>query len=165
MSFAASLTAAREAETDEGCRPWPKVDKNGYPTCVRVDGKTVPAHIAVYVREKGPVPPGLTLDHTCHSSSLCPGGVICPHRRCVQILHLEPITPSEQQRRRLSYKGESCGNEHLRTEENTLWVLNGRTGTWYRQCRDCNAERYERRKLECAPGLYVAGVGYIRSGS
>lgn len=163
MSYVASRVAAGEAETPAGCWPWPKVDRNGYPTSVKVDGRVVMAHVAVYLREVGPVPEGLTLDHLCHTSSGCVGGTTCEHRRCVRPDHLEPVTPQEQRQRTSRFRQNTCANGHEYTETNTLWVESPRGR--YRQCRTCNGARHQRRKLEQAPGIYVAGEGYVRSGS
>ena len=143
LTYAASLAAAKAGVTENGCWPWPKISQTGYPTCVKLDGRAVSAHVAVFVREVGPVPEGLTLDHLCHTrSALCPGGRDCLHRRCVRPDHLEPVTVSEQQIRHRDRTG-ACGNGHVRTEQNVLWVTEPKSGSLYRQCRECNDERYQ----------------------
>lgn len=49
----------------------------------------------------GPLVPGLTIDHLCHTRDpLCEGGVTCRHRRCVEPSHLEQVTAEENLRRR-----------------------------------------------------------------
>lgn len=51
------------------------------------------AHRWSYTYFVGPIPEGLELDHTCHTDDAsCRGGVTCPHRRCVNPMHLEPVT-------------------------------------------------------------------------
>lgn len=138
-TFEQNMQAARNAETADGCRPWPTVTRTGYPTAVKVDGRQVSAHVAAWTAENGPVPPGHTLDHECHTDSdTCPGGTTCPHRRCVRATHLTPVTPVEQQRRRRSYRSPNCGRGHPR-RGNTRMARDSR-GNWYRQCRACGNE-------------------------
>lgn len=58
------------------------------------------AHRVVYKRHRGPIPAGLDLDHLCHTADeSCPGGRDCPHRRCVNPEHLEPVEGNENRRR------------------------------------------------------------------
>lgn len=41
-----------------------------------------------------PIPDDLQIDHLCHTDDPgCLGGNDCPHRRCVNPAHLEPVTP------------------------------------------------------------------------
>lgn len=88
-----------------GCLEWTgDLDKDGYGRFqVKVDGRwvTVAAHVWAWTQKHGPVPAGHTLDHVCHSrDDTCRGlGRLCPHRRCVDVDHLEPVTPAEQIRR------------------------------------------------------------------
>lgn len=166
LSLEESLRLAQTSETAEGCWPWPSVASAGYPTAVTHEGRMLNAHVAVWVMENGPLPAGLTLDHTCHTNHpTCAGGSSCLHRRCVRPGHLFPATRQDQRRFQRGYRSGSCGNGHLRTKANTLWVIDAKYGSPYRQCRDCNHERYERRKDASAPGIYIAGQGYVRSGS
>lgn len=84
------------------------------------------------------VPDGFQLDHLCHSTSACPGGVTCSHRRCVNPNHLEPVEPKENTRRALANmraaharRGERmhCDRGHELTDENLY------RGRWCRLCR------------------------------
>ena len=72
-----------ERDTIYGCRRWcGRHDADGY-------GRTADnqlAHVAVYVAEHGPVPPGQVLDH------------VCRRRDCV--FHVEPVTRRENERRK-----------------------------------------------------------------
>lgn len=73
-------------------RFWPKVDKtdncwnwtaakvtDGYGV-ITIDGKHVMAHRFSYQIHKGPIPPGLVVDHMCHNPA------------CVNPQHLQAVT-------------------------------------------------------------------------
>lgn len=62
-------------------------------------GRNLVPHRFAYERVNGPIPPGLTIDHVCHSSSACRAGTMCMHRRCVNPSHLEAVTHAENVRR------------------------------------------------------------------
>lgn len=136
-------------------RFWPKVDKNGpipahrpdlgpcwlwrttastqngYPQ-FRNGRRMVLAHRFAYEDTIGPVPEDLELDHLCHNQSGCAGGPTCPHRKCVNPAHLDPVTNDENQERRAGmHLGLVCGNNHTYTEANTRWYEGARI------CRDC----------------------------
>lgn len=126
----------------DACWPWTGcVDKEGYGRYA--DDR---AHRVMYKRKVGPIPSGLTLDHTCHSRA-CVGGFACPHRRCVNPAHLEPVTrPVNTHRgnapsiRNLS--ASTCRNGHPRTTKNTHVAGPGKG----RVCRVCNREAVARVK-------------------
>lgn len=88
-----------------GCWAWTGADGGrGYGSIRRRASEThhaaTKAHRAVYEVLVGPIPEGLTLDHLCHTRNPdCPGGFTCPHRRCVNPAHLEPVTGRENQLR------------------------------------------------------------------
>ncbi len=91
----------------EECWPWlgTKITV-GYGVFVRSRRDPQYAHRASYEMFVGPIPDGLTIDHTCHNRDPdCPGGK-CPHRLCVNPAHLEPVTSAENLRR---------GRERLRS--------------------------------------------------
>lgn len=74
-----------------GCWTWQKGTRNGYGR-MRRGGQLHSAHIWYWQQAHGPVPEGLQLDHICHSNDKsCAGGFDCPHRRCVNPNHLEPV--------------------------------------------------------------------------
>lgn len=78
--------------TQDGCWPWPgPVTGYGYGSASGPERRQ-PAHVMYYERTVGPVPAGMTLDHTCHNDTACLGGTSCIHRRCVRPSHLEPVT-------------------------------------------------------------------------
>lgn len=68
--------------TWRGCKPW------NYP-CFRVDNETRAARVA-YALTHGPIPKGMTVDHTCYV------------RPCVNPAHLELVTRAENSRRSAS---------------------------------------------------------------
>ncbi len=121
--------------TDE-CWPWTGGgDGNGYGHFrVGCAEGLQRAHQFAYGLWVGPVPAGLELDHTCHGrDTSCRGGPTCPHRRCVNPAHLEPVTMVENQRRKRKL---TCKWGHPYTPENTNHLKGGG-----RQCRTCNRER------------------------
>lgn len=97
--------------TESGCWLWEGyLDKWGYGR-VRVNGKRVSAHRAFYEHYIGNIPDGLELDH------------LCKVRCCVNISHLEPVTPMENNRRgdgicSINARKTHCVNGHLLVGEN-----------------------------------------------
>jgi hypothetical protein len=85
----------------DACWPWTSyLSQDGYGRLW--DGKrSVEAYRYAYETQIGPVPQGMVLDHLCHSMDTgCAGnGRDCPHRRCVNPAHLEPVTQEENARR------------------------------------------------------------------
>lgn len=98
---------AKIDERDPGeCWPWlGALTRKGYGIIISRAGRNSYAHRAVYEQFVGPIPDGLEIDHTCHSFDMsCPGGDTCPHRRCVNPSHLEPVTHAENVRRADKWK-------------------------------------------------------------
>lgn len=84
---------------DDGCWRWEgALTSAGYGE-IQADGRTMYVHRWVHEFFIGPIPDDLTVDHTCHNVSACVGGAGCPHRRCVNPLHLEAVTVGENNRR------------------------------------------------------------------
>jgi hypothetical protein len=70
-----------------GCWLWQgKLQHNGYGR-TRVDGRVMYAHRAFYEMDRGPIPPGLVLDH------------LCRNRACVNPDHLQAVSYSVNNRR------------------------------------------------------------------
>jgi hypothetical protein len=88
--------------------------------------RVVPAHQFAYEMWIGPVPAGKHLDH------------LCCHPWCVNVLHLEPVTPGENTRRARGVSDLVCRRGHLRTAETTHFRGN------VRFCRLCQAEDQRR---------------------
>lgn len=100
-------------------------------------GRQMLAHRAAYELLIGPIPDGLVIDHRCHNQDLgCRGGDNCPHRRCINVEHLEPVTLAENTRRGhaswINARKTHCPSGHPYDEANTHWY-DGR-----RYCRACN---------------------------
>lgn len=107
--------------------------------------KVVLAHKTMYEIENGPVPAGMLLDHTCHNDSGCPGGVTCPHRRCCNPAHMEPVTSRTNNLRGEGRAAEAarrthCIRGHEFNDANT-YVQTGKSGAPKRACRACNRNR------------------------
>lgn len=137
------------------CWPWTAhVGSRGYGT-MDVDGATRLAHRVVYELIKGPIPQGMELDHRCHSDSDCRQGKDCPHRRCVNPDHMEPVTTRVNILRSRNPMAENarkthCVRGHPFSPENTRIRRGTRAG--HRVCRLCNAEdqrQYKQRQRAC----------------
>lgn len=93
----------RKSDDSDGCWFWTeRTDARGYGafyTTQTAHGGPSKAHRWAYELLIGPIPDGKYLDHTCHKPTRCAGGVDCPHRRCVNPAHLEPVTNEENLRR------------------------------------------------------------------
>jgi hypothetical protein len=122
--------------TDD-CWPWQGYLTNGY-------GKLgdVGAHRISYRLAGGVLPPGWQLDHLCHTlDPTCPGGATCPHRRCVNPLHLEPVSNRTNVLRGKTVTAANaakveCVNGHSLAD---AYVISGR-----RVCRPCSLEHSRR---------------------
>lgn len=141
-------------------RFWPKVDKtescwlwtanirNGYGMSQSRDNTVRMAHRLAYEELVGEIPKGKELDHLCHTwDKSCLGGYECPHRRCVNPDHLEPVTHLVNGRRgragvvsaaRQRAKTH-CKFGHPFDEKNTKYTSAGA-----RVCRRCDADRHNK---------------------
>lgn len=91
-------------------------------------------------------PPGMHVDHACHSFSDCVGGKRCVHRRCVNPLHLELVSPKKNTLRSraitaLNKRKRFCPRGHPYDEVNTYQRPDGG-----RDCKRCRRERGQVRK-------------------
>ena len=127
-----------KVEKAEDCWLWTaSIRANGY-GAFSLAGTPVLAHRYSYELAKGPIPPGLVIDHLC----MRPG--------CVRPDHLEAVTVAENTRR--GYSGPvgashhmsktHCPHGHPYDEANT-YRLKRRNG---RSCRACGAARSRSRK-------------------
>lgn len=114
------------------------ITEDGYGTFTR-DGVQRYTHRYAYQLEVGQIGAGLHLDHACHTRDVnCVEGAACPHRRCCNPAHLEPVTgPANVERsveRRLA-----CRRGHP-------WIASNiyiRPDTGHRVCRACAKLRAE----------------------
>lgn len=131
--FMRHVVRASSGDGWDGCWLWTGcIAKNGYGQ-VGHEGRTRSAHTVSYELHVGPIPEGLTIDHTCHNGSGCKGGASCLHRRCVNPAHLEPVTQRVNNQRAQAASDEKCVNGHEWTPENTRV----RKDTGQRICREC----------------------------
>lgn len=81
------------------CWPWlGGCQKNGYGQYGTKGERLV--HRIAYEYLVGPIPEGLVLDHLCHTADpQCADNDKCPHRKCANPNHLEPVTRRENIRR------------------------------------------------------------------
>lgn len=128
------------------------IDANGYGRI----GSKVYAHIEAYKSVHGEIPPGLVIDHTCHDRDLCPGGTTCPHRRCVEVGHMELVTIGENVRRGSAARNSAkvrrekleCKWGHLLVGDNLYIRPGNRNERGCRTCRDDAARRFREKKRE-----------------
>lgn len=136
---------ARMAET-AAARFWAKVDKTdtcwlwraaakseGYGS-FRVGQRATPAHRWAYEQARGPIPPGLDLDHLCRVP------------RCVNPDHLEPVTRQINILRGQGFAARNavvthCPRGHAYDEANTYIRPKGN-----RMCRACHRIDEARRR-------------------
>lgn len=122
------------------CTPWTgRINEDGYGTLgIRL------AHRVAWEHANGQIPPGMTLDHTCHDPALCRLGRKCPHRRCVNLAHLEVCTPEQNKARgaigRHFAERTHCPAGHPYSGEN-LMVSGGK-----RHCRTCRREKMKAQR-------------------
>lgn len=137
---------SRIRQLPNGCWEWTgKITASGHGAVGYRGHRHVLAHRAVYTEFVGEIPQGLTLDHLCHTQDTsCHLGKDCPHRRCVNPAHLEPVTLSENTKRGGESRVTHCPKGHPYSAENTL-VSNNR-----RYCRTCQKVHADRNTARIA---------------
>lgn len=141
----------RVREREDGCWEWTGLlTEAGYGRASS-PFKTQKAHRWAYLALVGPAD-GLGLDHLCHNrDAACLGGIACPHRRCVNPVHLEPVTNAVNVLRGKTLAGRHkakthCPDDHEYTPENTLTDSLGR-----RSCRRCQRNRRQAQRMYDVP--------------
>ncbi len=99
-------------------------------------GRMTMTHRFSYEGARGPIPPGLEIDHLCRT------------RACVNPAHMEPVTHAENVRRGDSWKIHGtkthCAQGHPYDEENTYLRPSG--GRHCRTCMSAWGRAYRARK-------------------
>jgi hypothetical protein len=136
---------AKVREADN-CWAWTAaLDDSGYG--LFSDKGTIRSHIWSYEFFVGPVPDGLELDHLCHDAA-CLLGIECPHRRCVNPWHLEPVTDLVNTQRGRAAAKPCCPAGHRYTPESTY--INPRGARVCRLCAADSRARYTARQKVAA---------------
>ena len=81
---------------DTPCWLWSRTSTDGY-GYFSIGGKHIRAHRFSYSLAKGPIPPGHSIDHRCHTTL------------CVNPDHLRPVTPKESSENRGSNRRNRTG--------------------------------------------------------
>lgn len=116
----------------ETCWLWTgSIRPNGYGKLTTPDA-TLSAHRAVYEMVRGPIPPGLDLDHLCRV------------RHCVNPAHLEPVTRRENLLRGATIPAAHASREQCR-KGHPLDGFKRTEGARY--CKTCHRERQRARRL------------------
>lgn len=118
--------------SNDECWPWNgSLNTNGYGVINAggTRGRTLMAHRVAYELIHGPIPAEMTLDH------------LCRNRRCVNPLHLEPVTSAvnilrSESPAALNARKTHCAAGHPFDEENTYVRPGGG-----RTCRECARQR------------------------
>jgi hypothetical protein len=121
-------------EFSTGCWTWTgPVRPDGYGQ-LYVEGRLLRPHRLAYEHFIGPIPEGLTLDHSCHTTDLaCLGARNCTHRRCVNPAHLAVVTTGQNVSLAHARAPKThCPQGHPYDEANT-----GRRKSGARYCRKC----------------------------
>lgn len=105
-----------------GCLLWTGATYHGYGR-LRVDGRTVAAHVLAWELVFGPVPAGRELDH------------LCRNRACCNPWHLEPVTHAVNVARSPRVGRTGCAHGAL---------VAFRRNDGKMDCRTCLAERQAR---------------------
>ena len=112
------------------------MNRGGYGVA-HVGQTTTTAHRAAWIAAHGPVPDGLEIDHLCRNPL------------CVNVAHLEAVTPSENVRRSPRAQVTHCPAGHPLEGDNLYYQTTTRNGRPWRRCKECAREanrRYEERK-------------------
>lgn len=129
-----------EKRPDGGCWVWPGATASGYGRIAwREDGEAhwAAVHRVVWQELRGEIPEGADLDHLCHDPSQCAAAKECPHRKCCNPDHLEPVSRKENLARGGTIPAANavtthCPAGHPYEGDNVFKDKEGR-----RYCREC----------------------------
>jgi hypothetical protein len=153
---------SRAEHARDGCFRWTgQLSDTGYGVigsggASGVGGRNLYVHRVAYELVWGPIPPGLEIDHTCHTAACGRTGRDCPHRRCINPLHLVAVPHRENSiRDGTTNSGRNvmkthCPAGHPYDEVNTRYERN-RHGLLCRKCRACDRERARLRRARKRP--------------
>lgn len=136
----------------QACWPWlGTLERSGYGQFFdpNHEPRLAKAHRYAYELLVGPVPGGLDLDHACHTrDEQCNLKSACPHRRCVNPAHLEPVSERENLLRSRNHMADQakrthCVHGHELSGENLVMRSDGG-----RRCRTCKNAGARRRYRE-----------------
>lgn len=142
MNDAKFWTYVTKPQEETGCWIWHGYrDRDGYGLCYIPGSGTSRAHRVAYQLAGLPLEKSVPLDHRCHDPRACAGGKECPHRACVNPLHLEVTTPKANAERSVKAVATTCLHGHEFDSNNTYIKPNGT-----RRCRQCHASTEARRR-------------------
>lgn len=139
------ILAKSEAIPWTGCLIWMgTLDGKHQYGQIRVDGRAIGAHTAMYTAAKGPVPAGLVLDHSCRIQCCCNPD------------HLEAVTQGENLLRGehpnfVTKREGFCRRGHAMTPDNVTAVRSDGTVA----CRACHSMM---KRLRKSPDLPKGGA-------
>lgn len=108
-------------------------DEDGYGR-LSVAGKWCGAHRVAWEKARGEIPEGMVIDH------------LCRNRACVNVAHMEVVTPVENTKRGINATKEECTRGHPLSGENLMVRASGRR--WCRECGRLRWRAYRLRKME-----------------